>query len=171
MFNSYFGTPGIIFSNTFSFANSFSCSGTVEWTQVDNNPVEKFCDTNSVWHLSIENGSGPYLDTTNPYAQFFQGNPVDTPGTQLPNGNEYKQGICSDIFEMWMMFHPSGGIAVPLRAVNWSWGGTATNFMGIYWNLQTGTNSINPTDFPTESFPSWNSNVTNKTLVPAVNFN
>jgi len=39
------------------------------------------------------------------------------------------------------------------------------------WSLQYGTNSVNPTDFPTESFPSWNSNVTNKTLVPSVNFN
>jgi len=60
---------------------------------------------------------------------------------------------------MWLMFQPSNGIPVPIRAINWSWGGTATNYMGT-WSLEVGTNTINPPDFPTLTFPQWNSNIT-----------
>jgi hypothetical protein len=56
------------------------------------------------------------------------------------------------------------------RAVNWSWGGTATNNFGT-WSLEIGTNSVAPHDFPTTSFPQWNGNITNTYLNPPVNYN
>jgi hypothetical protein len=62
---------------------------------------------------------------------------------------------------MWMMFKPDGGQWVPLRAVNWSWSGSATNNAGT-WTLESGsTHSVNPSSFDTTTYPQWNSNVTN----------
>ena len=115
---------------------------------------------------NIQTGEGPYLDTTYPYIKTNEDGLVDTSGLELPNGNEYVQGQQSDIFEMWMMFQPSNGIPVPLRAVNWFWSGSATNVIfgggpAVDWSLESGTNSVNPQGSDTEIFPVWNSNLTN----------
>ena len=80
------------------------------------------------------------LTRSRPLARLLRnasGFPVDTPGDELPNGSEYIQVQGSDTFEMWIMFQPTNSMSgipvvnsvpVPLRAVNWSWGGAATNF-------------------------------------------
>ena len=175
-FNSYSG-PGIIFSNSISYGLGFPDSGIVEWVQVDFSPVIKLLTTNSILHTNLQSGFGPYGDEPIPYNTFLPGTfvPVDTPAIKLPNGNEYERGEGSAVFEMWMMFHPGGGIAVPLRAVIWSWSGSATNSIDPVlgwntWSLEHGTNSIDPPDFPTESFPIWNSHVANFQMNPAVNY-
>jgi hypothetical protein len=54
---------------------------------------------------------------------------------------------------------------VPLRAVNWSWSGTATNGSSG-WTLLSGTNSINPPDFDVQQYPFWNSNVKDDLFIP-----
>jgi hypothetical protein len=72
----------------------------------------------------------------------------------------------SNSFEMWLLFKPDEGQWVPLRAVNWSWSGSATNIGGT-WILESGaTNSFNPQDFDTKTYPQWNSNVTNYIYQP-----
>jgi hypothetical protein len=51
---------------------------------------------------------------------------------------------------------------VPLKAVNWSWWGFATNANGgglSGWEKGGGNNSINPPDYPTENYPFWRSKV------------
>jgi len=63
----------------------------------------------------------------------------------------------SGSYEMFMMFQPSGGCPVPLRAVTWSWSGAFTKSSGVWSG--TSTNSIDPPDYPTTSFPTWNSSV------------
>jgi hypothetical protein len=146
LFDSFSG-PGIIFSNSIVIPPNFS--GSVQWVQIDFNPILNIIDTNSVSHTNSQSTFGPYLDTTYPYhTTNASGFPVDTPGDELPNGNEYTQVQGSDTFEMWMMFQPTNGIPVPLRAVNWSWSGAATNYLGG-WFLKSGSNSTNPSDFPT----------------------
>ena len=82
------------------------------------------------------------------------------------------QGEDSDTFEMWLVSADQD--PVPLRAVNGSWSGSATNEVIVgfsNWGLKNGTNSINPSDFPTVIFPQWNSNVTNDSIMPSVNYN
>ena len=167
-FNSYTG-PGITFSNSVNIPAAFP--GSIQWVQIDFNTILKLVDTNSTAHTNLQEHIGPYLDTTYPYITFLNGNPVDDPGMELPNGSEYALCQQSDTFEMWMMYQPSNGIPVPLRAVNWSWTGSATNYLGLSWMLKQGTNTVNPADFPTTTFPQWNSNVTNAFLNPSVNYN
>ena len=161
--------PGITFSNTISIPTNFPSS--VVWVQVDYNPTFSLLDTNSILHTNLQEHAGPYVDTSYPYKALSNGNPVDTPGTELPNGNEYVECMDSDTFEMWLMYQPTNGIPVPIRAVNWSWTGSATNYLGLTWMLKQATNSVNPVDFPTSTFPQWNSDVTNDSLVPPVNYN
>ena len=68
-----------------------------------------------------------------------------------------------------MMFVPDGGVAVPLKAVNWWWSGSASNSNPIIgWVLVNGTNSVNPTNFDVESFPSWESLATNYQWIPGL---
>jgi len=58
---------------------------------------------------------------------------------------------------------------VPLRAVNWSWSGTATNGDlndDFGWRLVAGTNTVNPIDFDQLVHPEWQNNVTNETYIP-----
>jgi hypothetical protein len=85
------------------------------------------------------------------------------------------QIFVAESFEMWFMFRPSGGQWVPLKAVNWSWSGSATNNAGTFatdnsgpWTLESGTNSVNPPDFEAHSYPVWNSNITNETYIPSL---
>jgi uncharacterized Zn-binding protein involved in type VI secretion len=156
-------TDGITFSNTITIPAGFS--GSNFWIQVISSTVRNLQDT-STNHVLTQNGASPYGDTPIPYAAFDNTgtNPVDSPNLPLPSG--YVRGVASGNFEMWMMFQPTNGIPVPLRAVNWSWSGSATNNAGT-WLLESGaTNSVNPTDFDTETYPLWNSDARNKQWIP-----
>jgi hypothetical protein len=160
---------GITFSNTISIPANFP--GSVEWIQVCNYRVRQCLDTNLVWHREIENGLSPYGDTPIPYTAGLRSgtNPVDSPRQPLPYGG-YLLCDATNTFTMWMMFKPTNGIPVPLRAVNWFWSGSATNDVsqigGNDWQLESGTNSVNPNDFDTQTYPIWNSDIHNRQWVP-----
>jgi hypothetical protein len=152
---------GIIFSNTMTVPSGFS--GTNEWIQViTSGPVDNLQDAGLTNHVWTENGSSPYGDNPIPYAAFYGPNPFDAPALQLTNG--YVRAAASGSFEMTMMFQPAGGIPVPLRTVNWTWGGSATNGPGG-WQLESGSNGV-PTVFDTETYPTWKSATTNAQFIP-----
>jgi hypothetical protein len=154
---------GITFSNTMTIPAGFS--GSNLWIQVCCYRVRQLQDTNLIWHIETENGPSPYGDTPIPYRAFFDGIPIDSPNLPLPSGFTYVRGGAANNFEMWMMFQPTGGIMVPLRAVNWSWSGSATNGPSG-WGLESGTNSVNLTDFDTETYPMSNSDIQNRQWIP-----
>jgi hypothetical protein len=62
------------------------------------------------------------------------------------------------------MFKPDGGQWVPLKSIDWNWGGTAvlnaspTN--GSYWSLINPTNN-SPMATDSTIFPQWTDNATN----------
>ncbi len=79
----------------------------------------------------------------------------------LPEATEVE---VQDSFEMYLMYKPSGSssIWVPIRQVNWVWGGRAIPTNGI-WDLVPGTGymSNNPIDFETFAYPEWSDNIEN----------
>jgi hypothetical protein len=156
---------GITFSNFISLQPGVT--GAVKWIQVDFAPSAVYLETNSVTHTQIFTGPAPYGDTPIPYVTFdpASGFPCDDPKAILP-------AICnrveaSDHFTMWMMFQPSGGIMVPLRAVDWYWHGIATNAPGG-WTLASSPSdhSVNPPDYSAEQYPVWNSSVQSNHIDP-----
>jgi hypothetical protein len=156
---------GITFYNTINIPAFFS--GRRKWVQVGSSRVRKLKDANSVWHTDTQLGLAPYGDTPFPYATFdVTGTiPEDSPGLPLPAG--YVRGEAANTFEMWMMFEPPGGQWVPLRAVIWSWSGTATNGPDG-WAVESGTNTIDPRDFETEDYPFWKSDIRYRQWVPTL---
>jgi hypothetical protein len=162
-------TNGITFSNTISGVPT-NIAFTTVWAQVVTSSRRTRTDTNGAVHvlthtnLTSTNVKPPYLDAA-PYPVYVGTNCVDSPGMTLM-GIPFVGTSVTDHFEMWMMFQPSGGICVPLRAVNWYWSGSATNIAGT-WTLQAGaTNSVNLNDFPTTAFPAWNGPFLPGTYVP-----
>ena len=67
------------------------------------------------------------LDTTYPYPGSIY--MMDSPGISLYP--DYKEAWDSNTFTSWLMFKPNGGLLtgqwVPLRTVDWEWGGAALN--------------------------------------------
>lgn len=152
-----FGGPfgqGITFSNTLTVPASFS--GASVWSQVcASAPVFTLTDTSGVTHTTVQNGSSPFGDLPSPYGIFNGVNPFDSPDISVDSS--FVGVSASGSYEMFMMFQPSGGCPVPLRAVTWSWSGAFTKSSGVWSG--TSTNSIDPPDYPTTSFPTWNSSV------------
>ena len=155
---------GITFYNTISIPVGFS--GIRKWVQVASSRVRTLEDVNSVVHRETQTGAAPYGDTPIPYNSFDATGtiPGDSPQTVSLSGG-YVRAEASNSFEMWMMFEPPGGMWVPLRAVNWSWIGSATNGPDG-WAVESGTNSIDPHDFETEEYPAWKSNIRNREWIP-----
>ena len=153
-----FGTAtqaGIKFNHTVTYSPNFS--GTVDWIQVDRNPSRELDST--VEHILIYATPGPYLDGEAQYGTFEGNDPVDSPRLPLPFGTSYSKGIASDKFTMTMMFSPpGGGMKVPLRAVDWSWNGTATNSPSA-WGIQSGSGAPDGSDYRVEDYPQWDGNV------------
>ena len=151
---------GITYNYSFD-PGSFSSS--VHLLQVILNTSRQIQDSNSVWHQYKHNPSSlasPYLDTSDPYAI-----DEDSPTINLPES--YLRANGSDEFETWLMFQPIGGHRVPLRAVNWSWSGAATNGPDG-WKLTSSPDdhTQNPTSFESETYPAWTDNVTNYIIDP-----
>ena len=154
-------TVGINFNATLSLPPGFV--GDTEWVQVVT--VEQ-ATRQRASDLKYDHHNGFGLDTQFPYPNDPPSNPLhtdDTPDWNLTNGYiEYN--VLSQDFEMWLLFRPAGDPThwVPLRAVNWGWGGSATNTGGV-WLLEagSGTNTVNPTDFDTLVYPQWTNNITN----------
>jgi hypothetical protein len=155
-------TPGISFSQNISIPSDFS--GTTEWVQIDYASVRSLQETNGLWHVETRTGLSPWLDTSYPYTN--SASTSDSPASTLYFGpDHFSTAVASDQFTMWLMFQPTGGQWVPLRAVNWAWGGCITN-SPYGWGLQYGTNTINPADFSTTTYPEWQSNVTDEAFIP-----
>ncbi len=150
---------GITFSGTMTIP--FGFSGTNEWVQIVLNPYRALHNTNGVWWVLADNGSGPYLDTSYPYTNVTANVAIDSPGTPLLNG--YNEVTVTNRFKMWLMFKPTGGLWVPLKTVTWNWSGTAL-LSGTNWVLANRSWSTNPPDADAGTiFPQWNNNVRNLT--------
>jgi hypothetical protein len=149
-------TEGITFSSTMTIPSGFS--GTNEWVQIVN-PYRSYRDTNGVWWVLSDNGSGPYLDTSYPYTNAIANIATDSPGSPLSSRNN--EVTAADSFKMWFMFKPTGGQWVPLRIVTWNWSGVAS-LSGTNWTLSSRNWSTNPPSVDAgTTFPQWNNNVKN----------
>jgi hypothetical protein len=71
----------------------------------------------------------------------------------------------TDSFSTHLMFKPSGGIAVPLRRIDWNWSGTAGTNGANGWVLTSSpTNAaITAANIDTLSFPAWTNSIHNGT--------
>jgi hypothetical protein len=78
--------------------------------------------------------------------------PEDSPQVASNGPMVWHEG--SDVVQMWLMYRPDGGERVPLRVVDWSWSSEASKGSSG-WELINPSNSVNPTDSPTETYPSW----------------
>jgi hypothetical protein len=171
VFSSDTNHNGITFYYTLNCPSNFP--GSPKWVQVDSAPFGLFQDTNSASHVSVENViPGPYLDTSFPYGYYDATgtNAVDSPGLILDtvDQNKYVKAEEGDSMGMWMLFKAnSGDCLVPLRVVNWSWSGSATNGPSG-WQLETGNPANSPSDSDTETYPLWRSNVTDDQWIPSL---
>lgn len=154
---------GITFNHTVNYPKLFP--GSIDWIQTISTVAFKYKDKNGQDYEYVQNGSAPYLDGTDPYQAQSNGNPIDSPGINLvPPHIIPAEASGSGDFKMTMMFiPPGGGMRVPLRAINWSWSGAATNSFdstkGLFgWLKKDGTGSADPNDFGTEDYPHWESN-------------
>ena len=146
---------GITISNTVSVPSTFLAGSTIKWAQVVTSTLTRVED-GTTHHDHVPIGPALWGDLPTPYeAHDFYGNPVDSPGRYLLPG--YNRIVGSGTYQMWMMFEPTYGVWVPLRIVEWSWSGSATN-SPAGWGLESGTNSVN-SNTETESYPLWRSDV------------
>ena len=145
---------GITFAFDFPYNQGFP--GRISWLQVNSQCIRTIQDGSGTNHNLVQPGPGPWLDggDSYPYQAATTGYAYDSP--MLEGRPTDVRVDASDAFQMWLMFTPTGGQRVPLRAVDWSWWGFATNGPSG-WALGSGTNSVNPTDYPTETYPSWKS--------------
>jgi hypothetical protein len=156
---------GITFYYSLEIPPGFS--GTAFWIQTISDASRTAMENNSTVHNSVY-PPFPNLDSVAgelpfPYQSFIGTNAADSPGQPLSIfSTNYVSVAGSGTFNMWLMFAPDGGVGVPLRVVNWSWSGSATN-NGSGWSLLQGTNSVNPSDADTETNPRWINNSTNPT--------
>jgi hypothetical protein len=153
---------GIVFTATISVPTGFS--GSNEWVQI---VTDQRATRQNATNLTYDHYSGSGLDTLFPYGSAPPSNPLrtaDSPDFGLQNGYLEFNALVNE-YEMWLLFRPDGLKThfVPLRAVNWSWSGSATN-TATGWSLENGTasNSVNPSDFETEIYPRWTNNITNQ---------
>ena len=149
------GINGIAFSSNITIPSGFS--GSLKWVQIAT-PLRRRRLNSGAW----ERWTGAGLDTQFPYDTGSTTN--DSPETALES--IYQEKTVNDSFEMWLMFLPDGtdSILVPLRKVNWSWAGDAVR-SGQSWSLVSSSNTQNPSDADTTTYPTWTRNVTSNTWV------
>lgn len=56
-----------------------------------------------------------------------------------------------------MFMPPTGGIFVPIRAMNWNWSGHAV-FQNNVWSLQNPAANADVNDFDVYAHPQWSTN-------------
>ena len=147
---------GITFFNTLAIPAGFS--GFSDWIQVMPSVRAALHYANGTDYNRVQDGSAPYGDYPIPYDEFLKTMPkvpVDSPGELLRIGCVKTER--ADMFSMWMMYTPPGGIWVPLREVDWHWSGSATNTAGA-WTIVSSDNGVDP-DFEQTRYPEWNSAV------------
>jgi hypothetical protein len=162
------GQPGILFSNTFTMPpgtnyNFGNTNYSIEWVQILNPvslTVRNFYHSSSGTNTLTRAITNYVLDTEYPYPYSSNQSAQDSPSTSAQ--------ISDLIFtsknlnaKMWLMFQPSGGEWVPLRAVTWNMSGTATN-SGAGWILTDRSWATNPPDSDAiSSYPVWTNNSQN----------
>lgn len=164
--NFYTGLLGLYLSGTngigmrFIGATNFS-GGTWAWCQLATPLIRRVKNSTNIWYRAT--GSG--LDKHFPYdasALDANRNALDRPGMSILDG--LAEVDIQDSFEMYLMFMPPGAssIWIPIRQVNWVWGGRAVPINGL-WDLVPGTGykSNNPPDFETFAHPQWSDNTEN----------
>ena len=111
-------------------------------------------------HSLVYSGQG--LDTTYPYVAGKTMN--DSPGITLDGGWDLVS--VGDSASAWLMFNPNltGSIWIPLKKVDWSWGGSVSripNDPGNDWEQAPNTSYSNPTPTVTSTtvFPTWTQNI------------
>jgi len=143
--NSLNGPQGITFSFTISGLGDFS--GTGEYVQLADATRTRTSSNGTQQRRAVG------LDTYYPSLNY------DSPTQELDTA--YNQYTINDSFTTFLMFKPDGvpgtSIWVPLRKVNWSWGGTAS-FTGSQWQGSNLFNSTNPTDADAPSHALWTTN-------------
>lgn len=143
-------------------------NGAYQWVQTYNQSKSTrllAATTNPVCaagHSLVYSGQG--LDTTYPY--IFGKTMNDSPGITLEAG--WDLVTVSDSATAWLMFNPdpnvSTNIWVPLKKVDWSWGGSVeriANDPNNDWEPVPNTTYSNPTPTVTSttSFPMWTQNI------------
>jgi hypothetical protein len=153
------GLTGMGFSNSITMPNGYTGNTNIQWVQegISFLETEETNDGSGIWY-STGQPTNNVLDTFYPYPPDSASTASDSPHSR--GLNNYIAVTCSGHFNMWLMFKPDGGQWVPLRSVNWSWSGTGTNDFGL-WVLSSHTNSINPSDINTSTYPVWTQNLTN----------
>jgi hypothetical protein len=155
-FNSNSGVPGITFSQAVSVPGGFS--GATEWLQIVQSSSDARTSSAGTQHTNVPAGC---LDTEYPYSPNSKAS--DTPAQPLQSA--YYSYTRQDSFTMFLMFQPTGGIFVPVRLVNWSWGGTACMSPSTApgcdernWTLANANWIPNPSDAAPSGNPSWTCN-------------
>lgn len=130
----------------------------IQWVQVVTTDRELTTASNGVNHKL----QGTGLDTTYPYStDYYQ---TDSPSISTQFGYQsYSDVFVNDIFQMWLMYKPSGGDScwVPLRVTTWEWGGDATPLTppsAYAWVLSRAKGKMD-SEADTTSYPSWTQNV------------
>ncbi len=106
-------------------------------------------DSRYPYGFQPELGYGPTCTSDSPHSQSLQG---------------YQAVSVSSSFGFWLEFRPPGGRWVPLRRLDWSWGGAGL-FTNSSWAPNGAlTNSIDPTDTETEEYARWTNNIGNTNI-------
>jgi hypothetical protein len=158
------GFVGMLFSNIVTFPSEYSGNTNydLQWVQkcISFRGEVETNDGSGAWYEGL---AANVLDTSYPY-RYDPLLPYSPPCTDdSPNSQDlspYTSVSFSEVFEMWLMFKPSGGQWVPLQAVAWSWSG-AGYFDGSIWQLTDGSSTLNPTGINITTFPVWTDNLTN----------
>jgi len=83
---------------------------------------------------------------------------VDSPFLSLGAPGEIAKGWKDDSFSMYIMFTPTGGgIPVPIKKVDWSWGASGVLTNGG-WRLLSSTSSVG-TVADSTAHPTWSNNI------------
>lgn len=119
------GTPGAVGITFRSVVDvPAGCTGTLEYLQL--------CETcrqrrNAAGTNERQKGTGFLLDGTDPYSARavtapgrVNFNADDSPGTPT-SGYVYR--FVGEVFRMWLLWTPTGGVRVPLARVQWDWTG------------------------------------------------
>ena len=118
---------------------------------VDTNSVQNCQTSGQSIHISSNKKDGNDLVS---YLQWLNTDYyVDPPGAACHNG-DFKVSD-SGSYQAFLMFQPSGGIAVPLKLIKWNWSGVATSDTNGNWTLISSNAVVTANNQYTTTFPIW----------------
>ena len=136
-----------------------------QWAQIGSMHARANSFTNNVGTETTGTGLDKVFPASAWLSPTISGDDQDDPGEWTYG--QYKV-LREDSFTNYLMFQTLGApsIPVPIRKIEWSWNGLATNNMPLGWELLS-----SPTDFQvtknnldTTEFPTWSQNMTNRTV-------